>query len=82
MTIRWDIYLNDCDLSGIFEHLLLELLELRFRSFSFVSSPSSISSSVEIDLRRDARLSRFRFFLVSEVALRGVEMAELELEAC
>ena len=50
------------------------------------SLPSSISSSVEIDLLRDARLSRFRFFRfsarVSEVDLRGVEMAELELEAC
>ena len=83
-----DVYLNDCDLSGIFEHLLRELLELRFRSFSFpsFSSPSpSISSSVEIDLRRDAlfsRFSRLRFFRVSEVDLRGVEIAELELEAC
>ena len=82
-----DVYLNDCDLSGIFEHLLLELLELLFRSFSFpsFSSPSSISSSVEIDLRLDARFSlfsRLRFFRVSEVDLRGVEIAELELEAC
>ena len=49
------------------------------------SLPSSISSSVEIDLLRDARLSRFRFFRfsrVSEVDFRGVEIAELELEAC
>ena len=50
------------------------------------SLPSSISSSVESDLLRDARLSRFRFFRfsarVSEVDFRGVEIAELELEAC
>ena len=45
-------YLKDCDLSGIFEHLLLELLELLFRSFSFpsFSSPST----------RDPRTARSR----------------------